>query len=231
MPGGPRATLGLLSKAVVLLTSAAGRYPESIADQVHSGRTLSLQPTVGSGPGASMHTPQQRDTGWVPSPFARLLGGLSLESKHQPAARVPARSAREFQFLATRGCWAFSALPRSGLLCSGLECSCGHFCSPFTCPLTLQPRAELPSLKSCWQLDQAVQAVQPVQPSSPAWLRAPSASSLDSRHLGCSTPCSGGCWVDAGSQSCRGRLCSWAASADGIVTEGSSAWCRAFRKP
>lgn len=87
-------------------------------------RTLALQPTVGSRPGASMHMPQQR----VPPPFARLFRGLSLEGKHQPAARVPVRSAPLVLVPHFSG---FPALPWSRLLCSGLECSSDHFCSFF----------------------------------------------------------------------------------------------------
>lgn len=67
------------------------------------GRTLPLQPTVGSRPAASVHMPQQRSTGSVPLPFTRLCRDLSLEGKHQPAARVPVRSALKFQFLTTLG--------------------------------------------------------------------------------------------------------------------------------
>lgn len=94
-------------------------------------RTLSLQPTVGSRPGTSMHMPQQRNTGSVPLPFTRLFRDLSLEGKHQPAARVPVRSALKFQFLTTLGWQAFPVLLWSRLLCSGLECSSNNFCSLF----------------------------------------------------------------------------------------------------
>lgn len=61
-PEGPKTTLGLLSNKVDLMASAVGRYPEAsrVLSRCTLGRTLSMQPTVGSRPGASMYMPQQR---------------------------------------------------------------------------------------------------------------------------------------------------------------------------